>query len=153
DFIVDPFQILEARAHRADAILLIVAGLSQPELQFLYRKAKELDMDVLVEVHDEEELDRAVEIGAETIGVNSRNLRTFDVDLQTSIRLANRLPADVLKVAESGIHTPQDMALLRSAGFQGFLIGESLMRQDYPGKALRELLEAVSLAEARGAVS
>ncbi len=153
DFIVDPFQILEGRANRADAILLIVAGLSQPELQFLYRKAKELDLDALVEVHDEEELDRAVEIGADIIGVNSRNLKTFDVDLQTSIRLASRLPENVLKVAESGIHTPNDMAMLRSAGFQGFLIGESLMRQDYPGKALRELLDAVSLAETRGAVS
>jgi indole-3-glycerol phosphate synthase len=153
DFIVDPFQLLEARAHRADAVLLIVAGLSQPELQFLYSKAKDYELDVLVEVHDEEELDRALEIGAETIGVNSRNLKTFEVDLQTSIRLSGRLPANVLKVAESGIHTPQDMAMLRAAGFQAFLIGESLMRSDHPGKALREVLDAVAVAESSGAVS
>src|SRR6185369_7806146 len=153
DFIVDQFQILEARAHRADAILLIVAGLSQPELQFLYEKAKTQKLDVLVEVHDEEELDRALEIGADIIGVNSRNLKTFEVNLQTSMRLAKRLPANVLKVAESGIHTAPDMSMLRAAGFQAFLIGESLMRTDYPGKSLRELLEAVSVAEASGAVS
>jgi indole-3-glycerol phosphate synthase len=153
DFIVDQFQLLEARAHRADAILLIVAGLSQPELQFLYEKAKALQLDVLVEVHDEEELERAMEIGAEIIGVNSRNLKTFEVDLQTSMRLAERLPENILKVAESGIHTAKDMSMLRSGGFQAFLIGESLMRADYPGKALRELLDAVSVAEGREAVS
>lgn len=153
DFIVDPFQLLEARAHRADAVLLIVAGLSQPELQFLYSKAKEYELDVLVEVHDEQELRVAMEIGADTIGVNSRNLKTFEVDLHTSIRLSSLLPADVLKVAESGIHTPQDMAMLRAAGFQAFLIGESLMRADYPGTALRELLDAVAVAESSGAVS
>jgi indole-3-glycerol phosphate synthase len=153
DFIVDQFQLLEARANRADAILLIVAGLSQPELQFLYEKAKSHQLDVLVEVHDEEELDRAIDIGADIIGVNSRNLKTFEVDLQTSIRLADRLPAGVLKVAESGIHTARDMAMLRAAGFQAFLIGESLMRSDYPGKSLRELLEAVAMEESSGAVS
>ena len=153
DFVVDPFQLLEARAHRADAVLLIVAGLSQPELQFLHSKAKEFELDVLVEIHDEEELERALDLGADTIGVNSRNLKTFDVDLQTSIRLSERLPANVLKVAESGIHTPQDMAMLRAAGFQAFLIGESLMRADYPGKALRDLLDAVVVAERSGAVS
>ncbi|HEU5400470.1 MAG TPA: hypothetical protein VFU86_03885 [Terriglobales bacterium] len=107
----------------------------------------------MVEVHDEQELERAVEIGADTIGVNSRNLKTFDVDLQTSIRLAERLPANVLKVAESGIRTPQDMAMLRAAGFQAFLIGESLMRADFPGKALRELLDAVAIVERTGAIS
>ncbi len=153
DFIVDQFQILEARAHRADAILLIVAGLSQPELQFLYEKAKAQQLDVLVEVHDEEELDRALEIGADIIGVNSRNLKTFEVDLQTSIQLAQRLPENVLRVAESGIHTAADLAMLRAAGFQAFLIGESLMRTDYPGKSLRELLDAVAVAEGSGAVS
>jgi indole-3-glycerol phosphate synthase len=153
DFIVDPFQLLEARAHRADAILLIVAGLSQAELQSLYSKAKEYELDVLVEIHDEQELGRAIDIGADTIGVNSRNLKTFEVDLQTSIRLSNLLPAGVLRVAESGIHTPHDMAMLRAAGFQAFLIGESLMRADYPGSALRDLLDAVAVAENSGAVS
>ena len=153
DFIVDPFQLLEARAHCADAILLIVAGLTQPELRSLYSKAKEYDLDVLVEVHDEQELGRAMEIGADTIGVNSRNLKTFQVDLQTSIRLSNLLPAGVLRVAESGIHTAHDMAMLRAAGFQAFLIGESLMRADYPGSALRELLDAAAVAESSGAVN
>jgi indole-3-glycerol phosphate synthase len=153
DFIVDQFQLLEARAHRADAVLLIAAGLNQPELQFLHEKAKSLQLDVLVEVHDEEELERAMEIGADIIGVNSRNLKTFEVDLQTSMRLAERLPANVIKVAESGIHTAEDMTMLRSAGFQAFLIGESLMRTDYPGKSLRELLDAVSVTEGSGAVS
>lgn len=153
DFIVDPFQLLEARAHRADAVLLIVAGLNQPELQFLYSKAKEYELDVLVEIHDEQELERAMEIGADTIGVNSRNLKTFQVDLQTAIRLSDRIPREVLRVAESGIHTPQDMAMLRAAGFQAFLIGESLMRADYPGKALRELLDAAAVAERSGAIS
>jgi indole-3-glycerol phosphate synthase len=153
DFIVDPFQLLEARAHRADAILLIVAGLSQPELQFLYSKARDYQLDVLVEVHDEEELERALDVGADAIGVNSRNLRTFEVDLQTSMRLAERLPSHVLKVAESGINTAQDIVMLRAAGFQAFLIGESLMRVDFPGKALREILEAVAVAEGSGAVS
>ena len=153
DFIVDPIQLVEARAHCADAVLLIVAGLSQPELKFLYTKAMELQLDILVEVHDEEELDRALEVGADIVGVNSRNLKNFEVNLEASIRLSERLPANALKVAESGIHTPQDMAILRSAGFQAFLIGESLMRADYPGKALRELLDAVAVAEGTGAVS
>jgi indole-3-glycerol phosphate synthase len=153
DFIVDQFQILEARAHRADAVLLIVAGLSQPELEFLFERAKAQQLDVLVEVHDEEELERAVALDADIIGINSRNLKTFAVDLQTSMRLADRLPSNVLKVAESGIHTAQDLATLRSAGFDAFLIGESLMRADYPGKALRELLEAAVNAEPRGAAS
>lgn len=141
DFIVDQFQILEARAHRADAILLIVAGLAQPELEFLYTRAKESGLDVLVEVHDEEELDRAISINADIIGVNSRNLKTFEVSLDTAFRLAKRIPEDVLRVAESGIHDAHDIALLRAAGYQAFLIGESLMRANQPGEMLRKLLQ------------
>ena len=142
DFIVDQFQILESRAHRADAILLIVAGLAQPELESLYSRARETGLDVLVEVHDQAELDRAIAIGADIIGVNSRNLKTFEVSLDTTLRLADKIPADVLKVAESGIHDGHDISLLRSAGYQAFLIGESLMRANQPGDMLRKLLHA-----------
>jgi indole-3-glycerol phosphate synthase len=140
DFMVDEFQLLEARAHRADAILLIVAALSQDDLLALHRAARELQLDVLVEVHDEAELDRAVEAGCEIIGVNNRNLHTFQVDLNTSLQLATRIPAGVLKVAESGIESRDDIARLRDAGFDAFLIGESLMRAQHPGNALRALL-------------
>jgi indole-3-glycerol phosphate synthase len=140
DFIVDQFQILEARAHHADAILLIVAALSEPELAFLFTRAKESGLDVLVEVHNESELDRAIAIGADIIGVNNRDLKTFEVSLDTGARLAERIPGGVLRVAESGIHDAQDISMLRSAGFHAFLIGESLMRADRPGDMLRQLL-------------
>jgi indole-3-glycerol phosphate synthase len=140
DFIVDEFQLLEARAHCADAILLIVAALSQDELLALHRAARELQLDVLVEVHDDAELDRALEAGCDIIGVNNRNLHTFHVDLNTSLLLAKRIPAGVLKVAESGIESAEDIVRLREVGFAAFLIGESLMRAHHPGDALRELL-------------
>jgi indole-3-glycerol phosphate synthase len=140
EFMVDEFQLLEARAHGADAILLIVAALDQPDLIALYQRARELQLDVLCEVHDDAELQRALDAGCETIGVNNRNLHTFQVDLNTSLRLAELMPAAVVKVAESGIETPDDMARLRHAGFDAFLIGEALMRAPSPGKALRELL-------------
>jgi indole-3-glycerol phosphate synthase len=140
DFIVDDFQLLEARAHRADAVLLIVAALTQDELVILHRRARELQLDVLCEVHAAAELDRALEAGCDTIGVNNRNLHTFQVDLNTSLQLAARVPAGVLKVAESGIESATDIARLRDAGFDAFLIGESLMRAENPGGALRALL-------------
>ena len=142
DFIVDDFQLLEARAHRADAVLLIVAALTPRELVDLHRKASELQLDVLCEVHDAEELKRALEAGCETIGVNNRDLHTFRVDLNTSLRLAEMMPRGVLKVAESGIESSDDIARLRQAGFDAFLVGESLMRAPRPGEALRELLGA-----------
>ena len=140
DFILDEFQLLEARAHGADAVLLIVAALSQTELIGLNRRATALDLDVLCEVHDGEELQRALDAGCETIGVNNRDLHTFRVDLNTSLRLAERIPSGVVKVAESGIESGEDIARLRDAGFDAFLIGESLMRAAHPGEALRELL-------------
>lgn len=143
DFIVDEFQILEARAHAADAILLIVAVLSQPELASLLRAAHARGLDVLCEVHDRDELYRALDAGCDLIGVNSRDLRTFKVDLETAIRLANEFPANVVRVAESGIHTSADVARLRAAGYHAFLVGESLMRAPRPGEALQELLNAV----------
>jgi indole-3-glycerol phosphate synthase len=140
DFIVDEFQILEARAHGADAVLLIVAALTQPELTNLYQSARGYQLDVLCEVHDEAELGRALDADCDIIGVNNRNLHSFQVDLDTSLRLAERIPAGVVRVAESGIVSGEDIARLRRAGFDAFLIGESLMRAPRPGEALRELL-------------
>lgn len=148
DFIVDEFQIVEARANSADAILLIVAALSQNELITLKRKSFDHELDVLCEVHDENELQRALDVGCDLIGVNSRDLRTFKVDLGTAFRVAERMPENVLAVAESGIESGSDIARLRSAGYSAFLIGETLMRAPSPGKALRELLTE-SLAQLR----
>lgn len=149
DFIIDEFQLLEARAHCADAVLLIVAALSQTELADLHRRAGELQLDVLCEVHDSAELQRALDAGCETIGVNNRDLHTLRVDLGTSLQLAELMPPGVVKVAESGIETGDDIASLREAGFDAFLIGESLMRAPHPGDALRQLLNAANALEKR----
>lgn len=140
DFIVDPFQILEARAAGGDAILLIVAALSDADLKSLYAEAQRIGLDVLCEIHDGEELDRAVALGFTVIGVNSRNLHTMQVDPQTQIDLAQSLPKTAVRVAESGIRTAADIAQMVDAGFDAFLIGESLMRQPDPGAALAALL-------------
>ena len=144
DFIIDEYQIVEARAHHGDAILLIVAALSNGELQRFSQAAHNLSLDVLVEVHTAVELDRVLDAlgegGADAIGVNNRDLRTFDVRLETSLELVQRIPPGVVRVAESGIATPEDLARLRSAGFDAFLIGESLMRHPDPGAALKALL-------------
>jgi indole-3-glycerol phosphate synthase len=140
DFIVDEFQLLEARAYGADAVLLIVAALSQEELAGLSRKSREIELDVLCEVHDERELQCALDTGCDAIGVNSRDLRTFQVDLSTPQRLAELIPAQVFRVAESGIHSGDDVRRLREAGYQAFLVGESLMKAASPGRALTELL-------------
>jgi indole-3-glycerol phosphate synthase len=140
DFLIDEFQLLEARANGADAALLIVAALSQGELKRLASRADEYSLDVLCEVHDEDELLRAVDAGCDLIGVNSRNLRTFQVDLETAFRLVNSIPKNALAVAESGIHNGADIARLRAIGYQGFLIGESLMKAKSPGATLKALL-------------
>ena len=140
DFIVDEFQLLEARANSADAVLLIVAALTNSELNRLALGAGSHGLDVLCEVHDEEELQRALDAGCDLIGVNTRNLRTFEVDAETAFRLAKRLPKNVVKVAESGIGSGEDIARLRAAGYQAFLIGESLMRAERPGEALQALV-------------
>ncbi|MGD0508232.1 MAG: indole-3-glycerol phosphate synthase TrpC [Terriglobales bacterium] len=145
DFIVDDFQIVEARANRADAILLIVAALEQKELVSLAAAARSQHLDVLCEAHDEEELQRALDAGCDMIGINSRNLRTFEVDLETAFRLAGKMPATSLRVAESGIQSGADIARLRSAGYEAFLIGESLMRAESPGKALVKLMEEAKI--------
>jgi len=140
DFIVDELQIVQARACGADAILLIVAALSQQELETLAESARRRELDVLCELHDEQELTRALDAGCSLIGVNSRDLRTFRVDLQTAYRLAEQLPSNALPVAESGIHNAADLVSLRAVGYQAFLIGESLMRAKFPAEALKTLL-------------
>jgi len=140
DFIVDEVQLLQARANCADAVLLIVAALSQAELQNLARRATDHGLDVLCEVHDHEELERASDAGCTMIGVNNRDLRTFKVDLNTAFRLADLIPRQLLRVAESGIHTATDVAHLRAAGYHAFLIGESLMAAASPGQALNALI-------------
>jgi indole-3-glycerol phosphate synthase len=140
DFIVDEFQLLEARVNSADAVLLIVAALPQSELVTLADAARKRRLDVLCEVHDGDELQRALDAGCDLIGVNSRDLRTFKVDLETAMRLAESFPRNIVRVAESGIHSGGDVARLRAAGYQGFLVGESLMRADRPGDALRGLI-------------
>ncbi len=146
DFIFDEYQLYEAAAAGADALLLIVAALDDPVLARLRRTTEqELGMDALVEVHNEEELRRAVECGATLIGVNNRNLRTFEVSLDVSISLAARAPARATLVSESGLGAARDIRALRALGYQGFLIGEALMREDEPEQALRALL-----AEAEG---
>jgi len=144
DFMVDAFQVLEARANGADAILLIVAALTDAELKTLRASAREHGLDVLCEVHDAEELERARALECECVGVNSRDLRTFEVSLERACELAAMLPASAVKVAESGIHTAADMQRLRAAGYDAFLIGESLMRQPEPGLALRALLSGAA---------
>jgi indole-3-glycerol phosphate synthase len=146
DFIVDEFQLLEARANSADAVLLIVAALSNAELNRLAVGAGLHGLDVLCEVHDEAELQRALDAGCDLIGVNTRDLRTFQVDMETAFRLVERLPKNVVRVAESGIRSGEDIARLRAAGYQAFLIGESLMRAERPGEAL---LALVASAESR----
>lgn len=149
DFILDEFQLLEARANSADAVLLIVAALSQGELTALAREARRRGLDVLCEVHDAEELARALDAGCDLIGVNTRDLRTFNVDLETAFRMAESFPENVVRVAESGIHSGLDIARLRAAGYHAFLVGESLMRAERPGEALRELVAATG-SEHRG---
>jgi len=144
DFIVDEFQLLEARANAADAVLLIVAALTDLELVRLGRGARELGLDVLCEVHDASELQKAVDAGCDLIGVNTRDLRTFNVDLQTAFGLALKFPSGIVKVAESGIHSAEDVGRLRAVGYDAFLVGESLMRAERPGAALRELIRVPS---------
>lgn len=148
DFIIDEHQLLEARANSADAVLLIVAALSNTELNRLGLAAHLHDLDVLCEAHDENELQRALDAGFNLIGVNTRDLRTFKVDPETAFRLAARIPKSVVAVAESGIRSGNEIAELRAAGYQAFLIGETLMRAESPGKVLRELLAQAQIPTA-----
>ncbi|HEX4322707.1 MAG TPA: indole-3-glycerol phosphate synthase TrpC [Acidobacteriaceae bacterium] len=149
DFTVDEYQIVEARAHSADAILLIAAALTDNELTRFTHAAHALTLDVLCEVHTGKELDRVLALAEvpDAIGVNNRDLRTFEVRLETSLSLVERIPASLVKVAESGIATSADLATLHAAGFDAFLIGESLMRQPDPAVALQQLFKGVLALE------
>ena len=139
DFTIDAYQVYEARTLGADAILLIVAALGDAALLELSALAHELDMDVLVEAHDGEELDRALATPARFIGINNRNLRTFETTLDTTLSLRSRVPADRMLVTESGIATRDDVARLRNAGVNAFLVGETFLRADDPGTELKRL--------------
>ena len=140
DFIVDDYQLFEARAAGADAVLLIVAALPQAELVRLQARAGELGLAALVEVHDEQELGRAIDAGARVIGVNNRNLRTLAVDVDASHRLVARMPAGVTAVSESGLGSRQDLERLSAAGYRAFLIGERFMTDPAPAAAIRQLI-------------
>jgi indole-3-glycerol phosphate synthase len=142
DFIVDEYQLLEARAAGADAVLLIVAALSQPELRALSAAAAGLGLAALIEVHDDEELGRAVDAGAEIVGVNNRDLRTLAVDVSASERIARSIPASVIAVSESGLRTRGDLERLRAAGYGAFLIGERFMTDPDPARAIADLIGA-----------
>ena len=139
DFMIDPYQIAESRALGADCVLLIVAALDASQLRELAVYARELSLDVLVEVHNNAELEIALELDTDLIGINNRDLHTFTTSLQTSIDLVAGLSDHRLAITESGIHTPEDVALMHRNGIFGFLIGESLMRSEQPGAKLREL--------------
>jgi len=139
DFIVDPYQVYEARAMSADCILLIVACLTDRQLADLNALAMKLGMDVLIEVHDAEELERALKVPNPMIGINNRNLRTFDVSLQTTLDLLTSISDGRLVVTESGIHAPEDVALMREHNVNAFLVGEAFMRADEPGEKLAAL--------------
>jgi indole-3-glycerol phosphate synthase len=139
DFIIDPWQILESRVMGADCILLIVSALEQTVLQELLSMAKGCDLDVLVEVHDEIEMERALSLDHELIGVNNRNLNTFETSLVTSERLKKMLSPDQLLVTESGIRTNADVKRMQAAGINSFLVGEAFMRESDPGQALRQM--------------
>jgi indole-3-glycerol phosphate synthase len=140
DFMLDPYQVLQARFWGADCILLIVAALSDAQLRELESAAVAVGMDALIEVHDREELERAlVHCKSALIGVNNRNLRTFETRLETSLELAREIPSGRLLVSESGIHAAADLARLTEAGIQTFLVGEAFMRASSPGAALKAL--------------
>lgn len=141
DFIIDPYQVYEARAINADCILLIVACLSDQQLESLSSLAADLQMDVLVEVHDEDELERALPLGLQLVGINNRNLRSFETDLNTTYRMLERIPEGRIVVTESGIHSAEQVAAMRRRKVDAFLVGEAFMRCQTPGEALAELFE------------
>ena len=141
DFIVDPYQVAEARAIGADCILLIVAALDDEALAALHAEAREQGMDVLVEVHDRDELERALKLDLELVGINNRNLRNFETSLETTIDLLSLVSGDCLVVTESGIHTREDVALMRDNDVHAFLVGEAFMRVADPGQGLRQLFD------------
>ncbi len=140
DFMIDPYQVYEAREMGADAILLIVAALGDPMMSDLEQTAIALNLDVLVEVHNEAEMERALRLQTPLLGINNRNLRTFETSLDTTLSMMNMIPDDKIVISESGIHSVEDIELLRANQVNGFLIGEAFMRADDPGAALSELI-------------
>ena len=136
---MDPYQVVESRSLGADCILLIVAALDDETLAGLHKEAQALGMDVLVEVHDRDELERALKLDLELVGINNRDLRTFDTSLDTTIDLLELVPGDCLVVTESGIHTRDDIALMREHNVHAFLVGEAFMRVPDPGQGLQQL--------------
>jgi indole-3-glycerol phosphate synthase len=139
DFMIDPYQVYEARVLGADCILLIVAALGDAMLRELYQLAEHLGMDALIEVHDGDELERALALPAPMIGINNRDLRTFETRLEVTLDLLERIPEDRIVVTESGIHSAADVELMRSNGVNAFLVGEAFMKADEPGEKLAEL--------------
>jgi indole-3-glycerol phosphate synthase len=139
DFTVDTWQVVEARAIGADAVLLIAAALEDAQMRELASSATEYGLDVLVEVHDRAELDRALDLGLPLLGINNRDLHTFKTALDTTLNLLPHIPGDRVVVTESGIHSPEDVAVMRDAGVFSFLVGEAFMRAEEPGEKLREL--------------
>ncbi|OIQ30798.1 MAG: indole-3-glycerol phosphate synthase [Bacteroidetes bacterium MedPE-SWsnd-G2] len=144
EFIIDPYQVIESKAYGADAILLIAAILDEKQLIDLSQLAKQLQLDVLVEVHNSTELIKATQSHADIIGVNNRNLKTFKVSLDTSIELSSQIPTEFLKISESGISSPQDILQLQNYGFEGFLIGEQFMKSNTPGKEASKFIHSIS---------
>jgi len=139
DFVIDPYQVVEARVLGADCILLIVSALDDRQLAGLSDLAMQLGMDVLVEVHDIDELERAIQVPVPLVGINNRNLRTFEVSLDNTLSMKDAVPRDRLLVTESGIMGPADVKLMRDAGVNAFLVGETFMRVEEPGEGLRQL--------------
>jgi indole-3-glycerol phosphate synthase len=143
DFILSEYQIIEAKSYGADAILLISAILSKKELHELYSFANSLGLEVIVEIHHESELDKAP-LEKEIIGVNNRNLENMEVSVENSIKISDKINSDILKISESGIKTPEQIAQLRKVGFNGFLIGESFMKKAHPAKELKLFIENIN---------
>jgi len=140
DFMLDSYQVYEAKAHGADVILLIAESLNKQSLLELTQTAKEIGLEVLVEIHSAEELEKLNPL-VDLVGVNNRNLKTFEVDINTSVLLSEMIPASFVKISESGISAPESIAQLKAAGFKGFLMGETFMKTDDPGKACKEFIE------------
>ncbi len=144
DFIIDAYQIFEAKAYGADVILLIAAALSRKEILNLSTMAKQLNLEILLEVHNEEELQKALMPSLDMIGVNNRNLKTFEVDLKHSMELSSKIPEDFVKVSESGISSTKAIKTLQPFGYQGFLIGENFMKTNSPGESASEFIKKLS---------
>jgi indole-3-glycerol phosphate synthase len=145
EFIIDPYQLIEAKAHGADVILLIAAVLDRTQIKHLSETAQSLGLEVLLEVHNREELDKAIMPSLDMLGVNNRNLKTFEVSLETSKQLAEHIPDDFVKVSESGISSTAAIQSLKPYGFQGFLIGENFMKTNTPGIAAAEFIKTLIL--------